>query len=118
RGESLVIAAQALAECYSVLTRSPAPLRVPAGQAMAMLDQSFVQNGEVVALDGSDYVALLGSLPARGVTGGLVYDAIIAACALKGNAEVFLTFNERHAQQVVDGSIEVTVPRANGAGAS
>src|SRR5437870_12775386 len=69
RGESLVIAAHALAECYSVLTRSPAPLRVPAGQAMAMLDQSFVQNGAVVALDGSDYVALLGSLPARAVTG-------------------------------------------------
>jgi predicted nucleic acid-binding protein len=112
RGESLVVAAHSLAEAYSVLTRSPPPLRLSGNQAVAVLEGSFVGTGEVIGLDGPEYVALVRSLPTRGI-GGLVYDAIIGACAHKANAEVFLTFNERHFRPIMDGRIEIIAPRAN-----
>ena len=65
-GESLVVAAHSLAEAYSVLTRSPAPLRLSGVQAATLLDRSFVSRGEVISLDGSEYVELLrGSAEAR-----------------------------------------------------
>ena len=110
RGESLILAAHSLAEAYSVLTRIPVPLRLSARQAATVLETSFLNRGQVVSLDGPEYVALLQSLPSRGVTGGLVYDAIIAACARKGDADVFLTFNQRHIEQVIDPGIEVVAP--------
>jgi predicted nucleic acid-binding protein len=112
-GETMVVAAHSLAEAYSVLTRSPAPLQVSASYASAVLEDTFVSKGELISLDGSEYAALLHSLPARGVTGGLVYDAIIAACAEKANVDVFLTFNERHFRLVTPAGIVVTAPRAN-----
>lgn len=110
RGESLVVAGHSLAEAYSVLTRSPIPLRLSARQAAAVLEASFLTKGQVISLDGSEYVVLLRSLPSRGVTGGLVYDAIIAASARKGGVDTFLTFNERYIRQVIDGNIQVQIP--------
>jgi len=113
-GESLVVAAHSLAEAYSVLNRGPAQLRLSAADAATVLDGSFASQGEMIALDGTEYVALIRSSPGRGVTGGLVYDAIIAACARKANVDAFVTFNERHFQRVTDQSIEIIAPRANG----
>src|SRR5262245_59825376 len=83
RGESLVVAGHTLAEAYSVLTRIPAPLRLTGAQAAAILERSFVSQGEVVSLDGTEYAALVHDSPGRDVIGGRIYDAIIAACAIK-----------------------------------
>ena len=113
RGETLMVAAHSLAEAYSVLTRAPAPLRLSADHAASVLERSFVSQCEVIALDEADYVALLRSSPVKGVTGGLVYDAIIAACAGKARVDVFVTYDERHFRRVVDQSLQIIAPRAD-----
>jgi predicted nucleic acid-binding protein len=96
RGESLTVSAHALAEAYSVLTRLPAPYRLSAADAWALLEANFVGDRGIAALNGTGYVALLRQLATQGVGGGRTYDAVIAACARQTKATTLLTFNRRH----------------------
>ena len=82
----MILAVPALAEAYAVLTRLPAPHRLAADDAQQVLQVSFVEQGKLVALDGTRFLRLLDQAPERGITGGAFYDAVIAACALKGRA--------------------------------
>jgi len=68
-------------ESYSVLTRMPLPGRLPALEATELLLGAF--GGRVIALSGSEQEALLGRLPGLGIAGGSVYDALVAATALR-----------------------------------
>lgn len=68
-------------ESYSVLTRLPLPGRLTAAVASELLIRAFA--GRVVALSGREHQALLADLPAMGIVGGAVYDALVAATALK-----------------------------------
>lgn len=95
-GEHMSLAAHALTEAYSVLTRFPAPHRLAPADAWAVLDVSFAQSGTIITLTTSQHVALLARIAKEGVGGGRVYDAIIAACAAKAGAATLLTFNARH----------------------
>ena len=96
RGERLTVAAHALAEAYAVLTRLPAPHRLSAADAWALVETNFVERRSVVTLDGPAYVALLQRLAKQGWGGGRTYDGVIAACARQSNAATLLTFNRRH----------------------
>ena len=110
RGERMVLAAPALVEAYSVLTRLPAPARLSSSAALQVLQASFVDQGDLVALDAADYLALLTRAPVEGVVGGRVFDAVIAACARKAGVDVLLTFNERHFRQFAGDGLAVVVP--------
>ena len=70
RGETLVIAAPALVESYSVLTRLPTPYRLSATDALFLLEANFVEQGEVVSLNVGEYLSLLRSAPTRGLRVG------------------------------------------------
>jgi predicted nucleic acid-binding protein len=96
RGDTLAIAAHALAETYAVLTRLPAPHRLAPDDAWTLVEANFVDHADVVALDGPSAVALLRSLPGAGIAGGRTYDALIARCAKQAGAGVLLTLNPRH----------------------
>ncbi len=96
RGEQLTVAAPALAESYSVLTRLPAPHRLSPADAWILVESNFVSGRRVVSLDGESYIALLRQLAAEGVGGGRIYDRVIAACARQAKADTILTFNRRH----------------------
>jgi predicted nucleic acid-binding protein len=109
RGERLVVAAPAVLEAYAVLTRFPAPYRLSADDALALLDGNFMRS-RVVAIDGRRTVQLLRSAPADGVTGGRTYDAAIAACARKAHARELITFNERHFLPFAGDDLEIVVP--------
>lgn len=77
--ETTASVAHAELETYSVLTRLPAPHRASA----AVVGEYLVQRhrGERLALGSDDQRTLLSDLAAAGVTGGAVYDALIAATA-------------------------------------
>ncbi len=47
----------------------------------------------LIALDDKEYFRAIEEAAAAGVTGGAVYDALIARCALKAGAETIYTWN-------------------------
>lgn len=109
-GERMFVAAPTLVEAYSVLTRIPQPYRLAAKDALAVIDEGFMRRGEIVQLSGAEYAELLRGLPRRGVVGGRVYDAVIAACAERAGIATFLTFNVPHFRALLPSTIEVLAP--------
>jgi predicted nucleic acid-binding protein len=107
--ERLAISAHAIAETYAVLTRLPAPHRLSAADAWALVESNFVERRSIVALNGGEYVALLRRLAKQGVGGGRTYDGVIAACARESNATTLLTFNPRHFVPPPEG-VEIVEP--------
>src|SRR5438132_2317192 len=63
--DKMILAAHALVEAYSVLTRMPEPNRLPPAVVLEMLRQGFVAGNRVVALSGADYLGLLDVAAAR-----------------------------------------------------
>jgi predicted nucleic acid-binding protein len=110
RGEGMIVAAPALVEAYSVLTRLPAPHRLGAEDALAMLEAGFIHRQHVTTLTVAGYLGLLRSAPGAGVSGGRVYDAVIAACATEEKVAVLLTFNDGHFRPLLEPAIGVVVP--------
>lgn len=111
-GESMIVAAPALVEAYSVLTRLPAPYRLAPRAASDLLRASFLDNAaSVIALDAESYVQLVERAVREGVAGGRIYDAVIAACGRVAAAEVLLTFNDRDFAPLVGRDVMIVVPR-------
>ena len=84
--------AQVVVETYSVLTRLPPPQRVPAGVARDYLGQVFVLPPLLLAPQ--SYKRLIDLAVDGGITGGAVYDAIVAATAREAGATL-LTLDRR-----------------------
>jgi predicted nucleic acid-binding protein len=87
--------AHSLAEIYSTLTRMPGKHRIGAEQAMLFIG-SVRERLSIIALTGDEYGDALHASSARGIVGGGVYDAILAHCAIRAEAEVIYTWNVRH----------------------
>ena len=111
RGDTMILAAHAVAETYSTLTRMPPPNRLRPTEALALIETNFLRRAEtVVTLEAAAYLELVRRAPADGVIGGRIYDALIAACARQGRVNALLTFNDRHFRAIVGSSIAVVVP--------
>jgi predicted nucleic acid-binding protein len=76
--ERVAAAAHSLAEAYAVMTRMPAPHRLSATDAIALLEASFLKGARVIALDAAEYRPLLRRAADEGIIGGRTYDALIA----------------------------------------
>jgi len=87
--------AHSLAEVYSTLTRMPGKHRISAEQAMLFIG-SIRERLSIIALTGDEYADALQASSARGIVGGGIYDAMLAHCAFKAQAEVIYTWNVRH----------------------
>lgn len=108
-GGTLLLAAPSLIETYAVLTRLPAPHRISSQDAWTLLDANWGE-GEVIALTATEYWRMLLDCQGEGITGGPVYDAVIAACARKGRADRILTWNEKHFSRY-RGSLAIETPK-------
>ena len=86
------LVAQVAVEAYSVLTRLPPPQRVPAAIARDYLKETFSFPPLVLAPGG--YTRLLELAAAEAVTGGAVYDALVAATARDAGATL-ITLDRR-----------------------
>lgn len=90
---SLLVAAHSLAETYAVLTRLPLrPLIAPA-TVETLLRENVLGRAQVVALNATDYRAVLTRQASLGLSGGSIYDALIVRAAQKGRAERIVTLN-------------------------
>ena len=110
RAETMLVAAPTLVEAYAVLTRLPSPHRLSPADALALLEADFIAVGTILALDGEAYVALLRRAPEDGISGGRMYDAVIAACASKTKGTTVLTFNASHFAPFSRRGVEIVVP--------
>jgi predicted nucleic acid-binding protein len=91
RGNRLGLAGHAWFETYSVLTRLPSGRRMSPGDAVRLLRHNF---GDSRFLDVVDAERLALELGERGITGGAVYDALVAAAARQHGA-MLLTADQR-----------------------
>jgi hypothetical protein len=82
-------------EAFSVLTRLPAAQRMAPGLVAEFLRETF--HGEPLVLSASAMGALVGDLHERGITGGAVYDGLVAMSARAHDAEL-LSFDRRAAE--------------------
>ena len=87
-------AAHCLAETYCNLTRMPRGLRTSGHEAGLYL-RDLRDRVAVVALDGDEYADAIQAAADLGLAGAVIYDLLIARCALKAGAEVFYTWNTR-----------------------
>jgi predicted nucleic acid-binding protein len=110
KGAKITVPAHALTEAYAVLTRLPAPNRISPTDAMNVLRENFGKDARIETLEPDEYWSLLHDAPAKGVYGGRIYDAIIAACARKAGARELLTLNLKHFESLGDESLLVTSP--------
>lgn len=110
-GESLVLAAHSLAEAFSVLTRLPEPHRLRPEDALALIEANWGET-RLVALTGSDYRSTLRRCRDAGISGGAVYDALIAACARKARAETLVTWDPAGFERFLEDEPAVRAPEA------
>jgi predicted nucleic acid-binding protein len=110
RGDALIVAAPALVETYAVLTRLPPPHRLSPIDAMTLLDSNFLTGSTLTALDVKTYTTLLRNASGKGIAGGRVYDWVIAACAVKANVSVLMTFNAKDFMPLLPEQVEIQVP--------
>jgi len=88
------IAAHSLAELYAVLTRLPLLPRISPADARELVNRNiYARSISIVALDAHDYKTTIDHLAAEYLEGGIVYDALIAACACRWKADTLFTLN-------------------------
>ena len=84
-----------LAETYAAVTRLPGKLRMSPEQALLFLTDVRTRL-TAIALDEQDYFLTVTAAAAANISGGTIYDSLIARCALKAYADVLYTWNISH----------------------
>ncbi len=88
-------AAHTLAEVYAVLSRFPGGKKVRPQFAGILVEQIGTRL-TIVPLDAAEYLSILRETAQMGLAGGIVFDALLLACARKVDAMRIYTWNERH----------------------
>jgi predicted nucleic acid-binding protein len=113
-GDVPVLAAHALAEAYSVLTRLPQPHRLRPEDALGVIEANWSQS-RLVALTAAEYWQVLRRCREAAIAGGAVYDAVIAACGRKAHVATILTWDTSAFERFLEDEPAVRTP---GAGSS
>jgi predicted nucleic acid-binding protein len=92
-------AAHTLAELYASLTGMRPPHRVRPEQAALVLDH-FRTTLDCIALTADEVFQAVQRTAALKLPGGIIYDALLLACARKIQAGRIYTWNVRHFQMV------------------
>lgn len=90
-----LISTHSLAECYSILTRLPPPYRISPATVDRLLTENLTQFTRV-SLTAEDYQTAIRRVVQLNISGGGIYDAVIAQAALKANVDLLLTCNAKH----------------------
>jgi predicted nucleic acid-binding protein len=88
-------AVHSLAELFTVLSGRPVPLRMPPLD-VAKIVASYAKRFTTIGLTAREYVETIEHLASVGHSGGIIYDALLVACARKSKASRIYTLNPRH----------------------
>jgi len=97
-------ASHSLAELYSVLSTLPSKPRISPADAWRLVQENVVASAHLIALAPADYATTLQRVSQLGLSGGVIYDALIACAAEKAGAERLLTLNAADFRRVWPGS--------------
>jgi predicted nucleic acid-binding protein len=89
------VGAHTLAELYNTFTAMPPTMRLRPRDAVLAIE-TFLQRLTPIALSPDEYVVALRRTAELGLTGGIIYDALLLECARKCEAEQIYTWNLRH----------------------
>jgi predicted nucleic acid-binding protein len=96
-----LVSAHTLAECYAVLTRLPLSPKLTPPIARILLDENIIKYAEIISLSSKDYTKLIKETAEKGLSGGIIYDAIILMSAQKAKADKIFTFNLKDFRQLL-----------------
>ena len=94
------VSGHSLAEIYAVLTRLPRLPRFSPNEALQLVQDNVSSVATVVTLAGNDYISLIERLVPLKISGGAVYDGVIAKAAELAKVDYLLTLNVAHFHQV------------------
>lgn len=105
------VSAHSLAELYAVLSTLPVRPRISPHLARQLVAENVERRVRIIPLSARDYGAVLTEMAARGVPGGVVYDALAVRACQKAGAERLVTLNRRDFLRVwPEGSAAVIEP--------
>jgi predicted nucleic acid-binding protein len=96
---STAISTHTMAEVYNTLTAMPPALRLAPRDAVLAVE-TFLQRLTPITLTADEYMETLRRTANLGRSGGMIYDALLLACARKVQAERIYTWNVKHFQTV------------------
>jgi predicted nucleic acid-binding protein len=88
-----LVASHTVAELYAVLTTLPIRPRISPESASRLIGENLGGNAKTISLSAADYRQTVDRMAAMGLTGGVIYDALIARAAQKSRAERLLTLD-------------------------
>ncbi len=107
----LIVSAHSVAELYAVLSTLPVSPRITPGMAWRLIHESVEPYASIVSLSSSDYLTTIRRMSDLALSGGAVYDAVIAKAAQKSGADRILTFNVNDFKRVwPEGGERITAP--------
>ena len=90
--DSAFCGAHSLAEVYSTLTKAPMRPRIGPAHASLLVGE-ITQKVTAIALTVEEYSKSIEQAALQAVSGGTIFDYLLAQCALKSGAEVIYTWN-------------------------
>lgn len=103
---TLLVSAHSLAECYAVLTRLPLSPKLTPHDAKIIIEENIIKHGKIISLSSKDYMELMKETANKGLTGGIIYDAITIKAAQKAKADKILTYNLKDFQRLLPQKID------------
>jgi predicted nucleic acid-binding protein len=92
-------AAHTMAEAYTTLTNFPKGYDVPPEVAFQIIEEAG-KNFTLVTLTTKESMNALEAAAGHGFVGGIIYDALLMACARKIEAKWIFTNNHKHFRRV------------------
>jgi len=106
-----IVVSHSLAETYAVLTTLPVKPRISPLVAQRLIDTNLQAMARIVPLTIADYWNTIQRMTEMGLSGGTVYDALIAAVARKLSVDKLLTLNADDFRRVwPEGKQVITTP--------
>ena len=102
--------AHSLAETYSVLTALPLPRKISSLEARMLIEESIFKRVEVVELDRKRYRNAIELVAIKGLTSGIIYDALHVEAAKKASCSRIYTYNIDHFEALAPETIAVSSP--------
>jgi predicted nucleic acid-binding protein len=88
-----LVVSHSLAETYAVLTTLPVKPRISPSVARSLVRANIESSARIIPLSTSDYRTTIMRMAELGLSGGSIYDALIATVAQKVSADRLLTLN-------------------------
>ena len=89
----LLITSHSLAEIFSVLTRLPVSPKISTDMAQYLIQHNIAPYADIEVLTVDHYYAAIKRVSQLGLSGGIIYDALIVEAAKNANADYILTLN-------------------------